>query len=295
MAGAGPPSRISVVAPSRSFSRSFLSHHIWFGPLPPPKKKSQIKTNRNDIWLVEIVSIEWKWKWKEKRNQTGSRESLSGGRCLCKQKKNIQCGGAERMWGGGSQLRDYLLPRRLAFQFYYIQRALPTQRDDDNNNNNTKTSSGFSPLAIYPFMCVLFYSYTDRHRAAAQSAQGCFFFCTRGNPAGKTRESFEMIRDGPSSVRRLAILQTRVFTSLSWVSPVLNGRALRELRTTDEVVRAFQRRFRRRSCPNMARRLSRSLLPFPAETRMQIKIDKIWRGDQNGKDTGTTWPFRQWE
>jgi hypothetical protein len=112
-------------------------------------------------------------------------------------KKHPVWWGREKVGGGGSQLRDYLLPRRLAFQFYYIQRALPTQRDDDNNNNNTKTSSGFSPLAIYPFMCVLFYSYTDRHRAAAQSAQGCFFFCTRGNPAGKTRESFEMIRDGP--------------------------------------------------------------------------------------------------
>lgn len=44
------------------------------------------------------------------------------------------------------------------------------------------------------------------------------------------------------SVRRLAILQIRVLTSLNWVSPVLNGRALKELRTTDEVVRAFQRR-----------------------------------------------------
>jgi hypothetical protein len=184
MAGAGPPSRISVVAPSRSFSRSFLSHHIWFGPLPPPKKKSQIKTNRNDIWLVEIVSIEWKWKWKEKRNQTGSRESLSGGRCLCKQKKNIQCGGAERKWGGDPSCETIYCLDDWRFNFIIFNEL---SRHNETTTTTTTTRKRRRDFLRSPFIlsCASFSILTRTDTGQQPSQPRVVFFAQGGILLGR--------------------------------------------------------------------------------------------------------------
>jgi hypothetical protein len=139
---------------------------------------------------------------------------LSGGRCLCKQKKNIQCGGAERKWGGDPSCETIYCLDDWRFNFIIFNEL---SRHNETTTTTTTTRKRRRDFLRSPFIlsCASFSILTRTDTGQQPSQPRVVFFCTRGNPAGKTRESFEMIRDGPSSVRRLAILQTRVFTSLS--------------------------------------------------------------------------------
>ena len=172
--------------------------------------------------------------------------------------KNLEEG--ER--AGRGAVGDYLLPQRLAFQFYYIQRVPDTTRRQQQH----ETSSGFSPILS---CCVCGARILFLHkRTTDQQAVAFFFFFNflyEGNSVGTTG-SFEMIREKEPSSLSLSLSTGNVFTSLravsrarpfasffyGCVSCVYWGKD--ELRTTDEVVRAFQRRF-----------------PTAASHRMQIK------------------------
>ena len=119
----------------------------------------------------------------------------------------------ERESRAGDTVGDYLLPQRLAFQFYYIQRVPDTTRRQQQH----ETSSGFSPILSCVCVVRAFYSYTRGRRT---SRQLCFFFFSfhflyEGNSVGTTG-SFEMIREKePSS---LSLSTGNVFTSLRGVS-----------------------------------------------------------------------------